>query len=181
MKISFNVNNKDITIDVSPKKRLLDILRDELDLIASKEGCGKGECGACTVLMNGVRVNSCLVPAFQLNNAVIVTVEGLQDWAIYSDIEKSYVYHGAVQCGFCMSGFVMSTIAYLHEAKSMNQDTPSGQARAKIKEKEIQQGIGGNICRCTGHTKIIDAVLDLSQNKDVMSKIHSEWENVFNK
>jgi aerobic carbon-monoxide dehydrogenase small subunit len=169
MKINFNVNNKVVKIDVSPKKCLLDILRDELDLIATKEGCGKGECGACTVLMNGVRINSCLVPAFQLQNSTIVTVEGLQNWKVYSDIEKAYVEHGAVQCGFCMSGFVMSTLAYLNEIDS------------KVNEKEIQQGIGGNICRCTGHTKIIDAVLDLSQNKDVMSKIHSEWENVFNK
>ena len=167
MKINFKVNNKNVKVDVSPKKRLLDILRDELDLIATKEGCGKGECGACTVLMNGVRVNSCLVPAFQLNNAVIITVEGLQDWKVYSDIEKAYVDHGAVQCGFCMSGFVMSTLAYLNEI-----DT-------QINEKDIQYGIGGNICRCTGHTKIIDPVLDLSQNKDVMSKIHSEWKDVF--
>ena len=176
MLIKFNVNNKNVNIEVSPKKRLLDILRDELDLIATKEGCGKGECGACTVLMNGVRVNSCLVPAFQLQDANIVTVEGLQDWEVYSDIEKAYVEHGAVQCGFCMSGFVMSTLAYLRETRTINQDK-----RAKIKEKDIQNGIGGNICRCTGHTKIIDAVLDLSQNNDVMSKIHSEWDNVFNK
>lgn len=167
MKISFKVNNKNVTIDVSPKKRLLDILRDELDLIATKEGCGKGECGACTVLMNGVRVNSCLVPAFQLQDAIIVTVEGLVNWKVYTEIEKAYVDHGAVQCGFCMSGFVMSTLAYLNE---IDKD---------VQEKDIQQGIGGNICRCTGHTKIIDAVLDLSKNKNVMSKIHSEWNDVF--
>lgn len=167
MKFRFKVNNKIIEIDVSPKKRLLDVLRDELDLIATKEGCGKGECGACTVLMNGVRINSCLVPAFQLQDAIIVTVEGLVNWEVYSDIEKSYVNHGAVQCGFCMSGFVMSTLAYLNEIDS------------KVNEKEIQQGIGGNICRCTGHTKIVDAVVDLSQNKEVISKIHSEWKDVF--
>ena len=181
MNINFKVNNNNVNIDVSPKKRLLDILRDDLDLIATKEGCGKGECGACTVLINGVRVNSCLVPAFQLQDAIIVTVEGLKDWKVYPDIEKSYVEHGAVQCGFCMSGFVMSTLAYLEESITNSQDTPLGQARAKIEEKDIQQGIGGNICRCTGHTKIIDAVLYLSQNEDVMTKIHSEWENVFNK
>jgi carbon-monoxide dehydrogenase small subunit len=169
MNIRFKVNNKNVEIEVSPKKRLLDVLRDDLDLIAVKEGCGKGECGACTVLMNGVRVNSCLIPAFQLQESIIVTVEGLQDWNVYFDIEKAYVEHGAVQCGFCMSGFVMSTLAYLNEID------------IKVDEKEIQQGIGGNICRCTGHTKIIDAVLDLSKNDDVMSKIHSEWDNVFNK
>ena len=181
MNINFKVNNKNVKIDISPKKRLLDILRDELDLIATKEGCGKGECGACTVLMNGVRINSCLVPAFQLQDATIVTVEGLQDWEVYSDIEKAYVEHGAVQCGFCMSGFVMSTLAYLRETRTPKGAGKSQDKRTKIKEKDIQLGIGGNICRCTGHTKIIDAVLDLSQNKDVMSKIHSEWDNVFNK
>ena len=174
MNVNFKVNNKEASVEVSPKKRLLDILRDDLDLIATKEGCGKGECGACTVLMNGVRVNSCLVPAFQLPDAIIVTVEGLVNWNVYSDIEKAYVDHGAVQCGFCMSGFVISTLAYLQEARTMNKDK-----RVKIKEKDIQHGIGGNICRCTGHTKIIDAVLDLSKNENVMNKIHSEWNDVF--
>jgi len=174
MDIRIIVNKKTYNINVTPKKRLLDILRDDLDLIATKEGCGKGECGACTVLMNGVRVNSCLVPAFQLQDAIIVTVEGLQDWKVYPDIEKSYIEHGAVQCGFCISGFVMSTLAFLQEAGNKNQE--SG-----IKQQDVNLGIGGNICRCTGHTKIIDAVLDLSQNEEVMSKIHSEWNNVFNK
>jgi len=176
MEINFKVNNIDRKIDVSPKKRLLDILREELDLIATKEGCGKGECGACTVLMNGVRVNSCLVPAFQLQDTVIVTVEGLKDWKVYPDIEEAYVEHGAVQCGFCMSGFVLSTLAFLQEARSENSGN-----RVEIEEIDVQIGIGGNICRCTGHTKIIDAVMDLSHNKDVISKIHSEWEDVFNK
>ena len=176
MKITFKVNNNIFKLEISPKKRLLDILRDDLDLIATKEGCGKGECGACTVLLNGVRVNSCLVPAFQLQDSIIVTVEGLQKWKVYPDIEKSYVENGAVQCGFCMSGFVMSTLAYLQESKNKKKEE-----RKKIKEKDIQLGIGGNICRCTGHTKIIDAVLELSQNENVMTKIQSEWENVFSK
>ena len=180
MNVSFIVNKKKIEIDVSPKKRLLDILRDDLDLIATKEGCGKGECGACTVLMNGVRVNSCLVPAFQLEGSIIVTVEGLQNWKVYSDIEKAYIEHGAVQCGFCMTGFVMSTLAYLQETGAPIRAAKSQDKRTKINEKKIQQGISGNICRCTGHTKIIDAVVDLSQNKEIISKIHSEWKKAFN-
>ncbi len=175
MNVDFIVNNKKIEINISPKKLLLDILRDDLDLIATKEGCGKGECGACTVLMNGVRVNSCLVPAFQLQDAIIVTVEGLQDWKVYPDIEKAYIEHGAVQCGFCITGFVISTLAYFQETRDMNQEPMT-----RISEKDIQHGISGNICRCTGHTKIIDAVLDLSQNKEIISKIHSEWKIVFN-
>ena len=180
MNVSFIVNKKKIEIDVSPKKRLLDILREDLDLIATKEGCGKGECGACTVLMNGVRVNSCLVPAFQLEGSIIVTVEGLQNWKVYSDIEKAYIEHGAVQCGFCMTGFVMSTLAYLQETGAPIGAGKSQDKRTKINEKQIQQGISGNICRCTGHTKIIDAIVDLSQNREIISKIHSEWKKVFN-
>jgi len=180
MNVGFIVNNKKIEIDVSPKKRLLDVLRDELDLIATKEGCGKGECGACTVLMNGARVNSCLVPAFQLQDAIIVTVEGLQNWKVYSDIEKAYIEHGAVQCGFCMTGFVMSTLAYLQESRTPIGAGKRQDKRTKTKEEDIQHGISGNICRCTGHTKIIDAVVDLSKNKEIISKIHSEWKIVFN-
>jgi carbon-monoxide dehydrogenase small subunit len=181
MNLSFIVNKKKFEINVSPKKRLLDILRDDLDLIAVKEGCGKGECGACTVLLNGFRVNSCLVPAFQLQDSIIVTVEGLQNWTVYSDIEKAYIEHGAVQCGFCMSGFVISTLAYLQETRAMIKEPRDPKRAGKKQEKEIQHGIGGNICRCTGHTKILDAVVELSQNKDVMSKIRSEWNNVFDK
>ncbi|MFC2088587.1 (2Fe-2S)-binding protein [Calditrichota bacterium] len=167
MKLKFFVNRQKVEIEVSPKKRLLDILRDDLGLIGTKEGCGKGECGACTVFLNGARVNSCLIPAFQLSESQIVTIEGLQKWSVYSEIEKSYIENGAVQCGFCMSGFVMSTVALLKEKETALSDN-----RVKI-------GIGGNICRCTGHTKIIDAVKELSTNKEIITKIQAEWKDVF--
>ncbi len=167
MNLKFVINRQQIEIDVSPKKRLLDILREDLDLIGTKEGCGKGECGACTVFLNGVRVNSCLVPAFQLSDAHVVTIEGLQDWTVYSEIERSYIEHGAVQCGFCMTGFVMSTVAYLNEETS------------SVSENQIKQRLGGNICRCTGHTKIIEAVQHLANKKEIIPKIKTEWKNAF--
>jgi len=167
MQIKFAVNGKKIKLEISPKKRLLDILRYDLDLIATKEGCGKGECGACTVLMNGKQVNSCLIPALQLPDSHIVTLEGLQKWSAFQAIEKAYVEHGAVQCGFCMSGFVMSTAAFLAK--------PSG----PISLKQIQRQLSGNLCRCTGYSKIIEAVYDLSQQAEIIQKINHDWQKAF--
>lgn len=167
MKIKFIVNEKETELEVSPKKRLLDILREDLDLVGTKEGCGKGECGACTVLMNGKRVNSCLIPALQLPGGQIVTIEGLQQWDSFSSIEKAYIEHGAVQCGFCMSGFVMSTVAFLAE-------TP-----ASVSPEQIKWQLAGNLCRCTGYEKIIEAVHDLSQQPELIQQIRKEWQNAF--
>jgi carbon-monoxide dehydrogenase small subunit len=167
MEIRFKVNRKSRELDVSPKKRLLDILRDDLDLIGTKEGCGKGECGACTVLMNGKRVNSCLIPALQLPDSQIVTIEGLQNWESFSLIEKAYIEHGAVQCGFCMSGFVMSTAAFLAELQ------PSTSL------EQIKWQLAGNLCRCTGYEKIVDAIYDLSQQSGLIQQIRKDWQNAF--
>jgi len=167
MQIKFTVNGKKTVLEVSPKKRLLDILREDIDLVGTKEGCGKGECGACTVLMNGKRVNSCLIPALQLPGSQIVTIEGLQQWKSFNSIEKAYVEHGAVQCGFCMSGFVMSTAAFL--AKSSGQKLP----------EQIKWALAGNLCRCTGYEKIIEAVHDLSQQAELIQQIRKDWQNAF--
>lgn len=167
MKIQFSVNGKKIEIDVSPKKRLLDILREDLDLIGAKEGCGKGECGACIVLMNGKRVNSCLIPALQLPGSQIVTIEGLQNWASFNSIEKAYIEHGAVQCGFCMAGFVMSSAALLAEFSP------------PLSLEKIKWELAGNLCRCTGYEKIVEAVFDLSQQAEVIQKIKQDWQSAF--
>ena len=118
MKISLIINKKKREIDVEPKKRLLDILREDLGLVGTKEGCGKGECGACTVLLNGKRVNSCLIPAFQLEGSQVITVEGLRNWKVFKPIERAYIENGAVQCGFCFPGFVISTISFLKKNSS---------------------------------------------------------------
>lgn len=167
MKINFSLNGREESVDVNPKARMLDVLRDEFDLVGAKEGCGKGECGACTVYLNGNRVNSCLVPAFQMNNSKIVTIEGLQKWPVYKMIEKAYLENGAIQCGFCMSGFVMSTVAYLQELEEIPQS------------QEILHGLAGNLCRCTGYTKVISAVEDISRQKRIMSTLKKDWQNVF--
>jgi aerobic-type carbon monoxide dehydrogenase small subunit (CoxS/CutS family) len=161
MIIRFTVNGKQVSVEVSAKKRLLDILREDLSLIGTKEACGKGECGSCTVLFNGKRVNSCLVPALQLAGSNIVTIEGLREWPVYEAIEQAFVEHGAVQCGLCIPGFVMSAVAFLHEA----QTSPSAE--------QIRWGLSGNLCRCTGYEKILDAVEDLSHQPEISRGIQA--------
>ena len=167
MKISLIINKKEIEIDVEPKRRLLDILRDDLELNGTKEGCGKGECGACTVLLNGKSVNSCLVPAFQLEASRVVTIEGLQEWRVFEQIERAYIENGAVQCGFCMSGFVISTVVFLKDIAP------------PVEMDEIKFAFGGNICRCTGYTKIMLAIQELANQKDIVQQIREDWSNAF--
>ena len=167
MHIQLTVNRARRHIDVPAKKRLLDILREDFGLTGTREGCGQGECGACTVLMNGRRVNSCLVPAFQLVNARITTIEGLRKWTVFPYLEHSYLEHGAVQCGFCMTGFAMSTVALLMEAQEA------------LSVDGIKSGLSGNLCRCTGYTKIIEAVRDLCQQQESLQMLERDWRHEF--
>jgi aerobic carbon-monoxide dehydrogenase small subunit len=167
MKIRFTINKKSTELDVEPKKRLLDILRDDLHFVATKEGCGKGECGACTVLLNGERVNSCLVPALQLEGSKVITVEGLRDWRVFKPIEKAFIENGAVQCGFCFPGFIISTVSFLKENHS------------PVTQEKIKYSFGGNICRCTGYTKIIQAIQGLADHKEIIDQIQKDWKNAF--
>jgi carbon-monoxide dehydrogenase small subunit len=159
MKIQLTVNGQIISLDVSPKKRLLDILRDDLNLIGTKEGCGKGECGSCTVFMDGRRVNSCLVPALQLLGSKIWTIEGVETLPIFQEIAEVYVNQGAVQCGFCFPGVVMSTLAFIQEEPG------------PYSKDQLAQGMAGNICRCTGYTKILEVVEVLENNKSIKTGI----------
>lgn len=163
MQINFQLNNQHIRIDVHPLKRLLDLLRDDLGLTAAKEGCGKGECGACTVLMNGQRVNSCLIPAFQIQGAHIITLEGVEQWRSFKPIEQAFIEHGAVQCGFCIPGLVMSVASFLNESTR------------PITIEQIKLGLAGNICRCTGYSKIIEAVHDVASRADVVQQIREDF------
>ena len=167
MKIRMTVNRKKIDINVAPQKRLLDIIRQELGLIGTKESCGKGECGACTVLLNGKSVNSCLVPAFQLEGSRVITVEGLQNWQVFNSIKRAYIENGAVQCGFCIPGFVMSTVTFLKHNSS------------PIAMEKIKFALGGNICRCTGYTKILQAIQELVNHKEIVHQIQQDWKNEF--
>ncbi|MEN6369549.1 MAG: (2Fe-2S)-binding protein [Thermotogota bacterium] len=145
MKVRFTVNGRAVSVEADAEMRLLDALRDELHLTGTKEGCGEGECGACTVLLDGHPVNSCLVLAVQVEGRGILTIEGLADGPRLHPIQQAFVDAGAVQCGFCTPGFVMSTYALLRE-----HPTPS--------DEEILTALEGNLCRCTGYVKIVDAV-----------------------
>jgi carbon-monoxide dehydrogenase small subunit len=145
VRIHLEVNGTEIACEVSPELRLLDLLREELHLTGTKEGCGEGECGACTVIMDGVAVNACLLLAVQADGSSILTVEGLADGSTLHPIQQAYIDTGATQCGFCTPGFIMATYALLGKTPD-----PS--------DEEIRTALEGNLCRCTGYTKIIEAV-----------------------
>jgi carbon-monoxide dehydrogenase small subunit len=146
MQITIKVNGEKRELEVTPYTRLLDLLREDLGLTGVKEGCGKGECGACTVIMNGELTASCLVPAPQADQAEIITVEGLGTKDDLHPIQESFVEAGAVQCGYCIPGMVLA-------GKRLLDENP------QPTEKEVRYGLSGNICRCTGYAKIIDAVM----------------------
>ena len=146
MQISLTVNGEKRTLDITPYTRLLDLLREDLGLTGAKEGCGKGECGACTVIMNGELTPSCLVPAPQADGAEIITIEGLKMGDQLHPIQESFIEAGAVQCGFCIPGMVLA-------GKRLLDKNPNPT------EKEVRYGLAGNICRCTGYAKIIEAVM----------------------
>ena len=145
MKIRFTVNGRQVERETDAETRLLDLLREDLALTGTKEGCGEGECGACTVLIDGRAVNSCLVLAPQADGKSVLTVEGLAQGETLHPIQQAFVEKGGVQCGFCTPGFIMSTVALLQENPS-----PS--------DEEILTALEGNLCRCTGYTKIVEAV-----------------------
>ena len=143
--LRFRLNGQFIKRSVSPNKRLLDLLREDFALTGTKEGCGIGECGACTVLMNGKAVNSCLVLAGQIEGAEIETVEYLAKNGELNRLQQNFLKTGAVQCGFCTPGMLMSATALLQENPHPTED-------------EIKDAIAGNLCRCTGYKQIIQAV-----------------------
>ncbi len=145
MKILLGVNGVSKTVEVAPMRRLLDVLRLDLALTGTKEGCGEGECGACSVLLDGVLVNACLIPICQTDGAQIVTVEGLSNGAALSPLQRSFVSEGGAQCGICTPGMLVASHALLNQTPH-----PS--------EAQIREGLAGNLCRCTGYTKIVAAV-----------------------
>jgi carbon-monoxide dehydrogenase small subunit len=145
VKISFVLNDKEITIDTEPDRRVVDILREDLQLTGTKEGCGSGECGACTILVDGESRLSCLMLAAQLEGKKVITVEGMISGEKMHPIQEAFVEYGAVQCGFCTPGMVMAV------ADLFNRNPEPTRT-------EIREGISGNLCRCTGYQKIVDAV-----------------------
>ena len=152
--IDFIVNDKAYSIDAEPDMRLIDVLRYKLGLTGVKEGCGEGECGACTIIMDGQAVNSCLVMAVQARGKRIITIEGLEKNGELDPLQKAFIENGAVQCGYCTPGMIMSAKALL-----LKNPNPT--------EEEIREAIAGNICRCTGYNNIVKAIKSVSNNNDV--------------
>ncbi len=150
--ITLTVNQKKYELAVSPNTALIDLLRDELNLMGAKEGCGIGECGACTVLLDGKAVSSCVMLAVEADGCEIGTIEGLETETGLHPIQEAFVEKGAIQCGFCTPGMILS-------AKGLLDKNP------EPSEKEIRTAISGNLCRCTGYQKIVEAIKSVSENK----------------
>ena len=156
MRLEFVINGQPASVDVPPMARLLDVLREDLRLTGSKEGCGEGECGACTVLIDGEPVNSCLVPAVQVAGTRIETVEGLGAAGGLDAVQQAFLRCGAAQCGICTPGFLVMATALLRR-------------KAQPSRAEAREALAGNLCRCTGYQKIIDAVVTAVAENDVAS------------
>ena len=144
--IKLKVNGTTHTVDVFPMARLLDVLREHLHLTGTKEGCGEGECGACTVIIDGRIVNSCLVPAAQVDGSEITTIEGVAHEDQLHPVQQAFIDHGGAQCGICTPGMVLAAVDLLKR-----NPAPT--------ENEIRTGLAGNLCRCTGYMKIFESVV----------------------
>lgn len=151
--ISMRINGSDYQVNVEPHHTLLSVLRDQLDITGPKECCGVGECGACTVLVDGKAVNSCLVLAVEMNGHEIITIEGLGGPDKLSPLQQAFVDAGAVQCGFCTPGMILAAQYLLN-----TNPHPT--------EADVRTALAGNLCRCTGYSRIISAVLSAAQNEE---------------
>jgi carbon-monoxide dehydrogenase small subunit len=148
--LTFTINGVTRTVEAAPMKRLLDVLREDFGLTGTKEGCGEGECGACSVLMDGRLVNSCLVPAAEAAGSALVTIEGLAQGGALHPVQRAFLTHGGAQCGICTPGMVLATVELLGK-----HPLPT--------TEEMREGLAGNLCRCTGFMKIFDAVAEASR------------------
>jgi len=148
--LTMTVNGAEVTVEIEADELLVDVLRDRLGLIGTKVGCNEGECGACTVIMDGEPVLSCLTPALRAEGREITTIEGLSDGEVLHPLQQAFVEHGAVQCGYCTPGFIMSAKALLDRNPHPSRE-------------EIKEAIAGNLCRCTGYVKIMEAIEAVAQ------------------
>jgi len=142
----FTLNGRSVTYEASGARRLLDVLREDLGATGTKEGCGEGECGACSVLIDGEVVDSCLVAVGQVEGCEVVTVEGLAEGTELSALQQAFINYGAAQCGICTPGMLLAAHVLLQRPDRLSAD-------------DVREGLAGNLCRCTGYTKIIEAVL----------------------
>lgn len=145
IRLDFRVNEREYSLNIDERLRLIDVLRDLIGLTGTKEGCSEGECGACSVIMDGKLVNSCLVMAFQAQGSSIITIEGLGDGENLDPIQRGFLEAGAVQCGYCIPGMILA-------AKVLLDKNPNPT------DEEIRKAISGNLCRCTGYNKIVEGI-----------------------
>ena len=150
LEIVLTVNHKAVKVRAHAMDRLLDVLRHELGLTGTKEGCGEGECGSCSVLMDGALVNSCLIPVLQAKGTQIVTIEGLAAHGRYSALQEAFLNCGGAQCGICTPGMILAAFHLLEK-------------KPKPTAKEISEGLSGNLCRCTGYAQIVEAVMEAAR------------------
>jgi carbon-monoxide dehydrogenase small subunit len=152
VRVQCSVNGRAVVLEVHPMARLLDVLREQLSLTGTKEGCGEGECGACSVMMDGALVNSCLVPALHAEGAEILTIEGVAKERLHP-IQQAFLEHGGAQCGICTPGMILAAMNLLSR-------------HPQPTENEIREGLAGNLCRCTGYTKILESILAASSEPE---------------
>jgi len=152
--VSFTVNGESKTVRAFPMERLLDVLRHQLGLTGAKEGCGEGECGSCSVLLNGALVNSCLVPVLQAVDADIVTIEGLAAGARLHCLQEAFLECGGAQCGICTPGMILAAHHLLRQKPDPTME-------------EIREGLSGNLCRCTGYVQIFEAVAEAARRRSI--------------
>jgi len=156
IRVSCTLNGRATVLEAYPMGRLLDVLREEAGLTGVKEGCGEGECGACSVEMDGVLVNSCLVPALQADGATIRTIEGVATEDELNAVQQAFITHGGAQCGICTPGMILAAVNLLERKPHATED-------------EVREGLSGNLCRCTGYTKIFASVLAVCRGAERQS------------
>jgi aerobic-type carbon monoxide dehydrogenase small subunit (CoxS/CutS family) len=154
--VILNINGREECLTIPPHKTLLEVLRNDLNLTGAKNGCEDGSCGTCTVLLDGSPVRSCLLLAVEVQGREITTIEGLSDGEKMHPVQQAFIDYGAVQCGYCSPGMILT-------AKAIVESAPS------LTEAEVRKAIAGNLCRCTGYTKIVEAVLAVSSQKQATS------------
>ena len=146
----FTLNGREVSFAGSGARRLLDVIREDLGATGTKEGCGEGECGACSVIIDGEVVDSCLVAVGQVEGSDVITVEGLADGGRLTALQQAFIEHGAAQCGICTPGMLLAAHVLLEQSR-------------RLTAEDVREGLAGNLCRCTGYTKIIDAVLSCTK------------------